>query len=62
MKKNQPFEAASPPTAGTTKKRSTQVKKTKINYNAVNAKDTSTTPYECTQLPLYQLQIFCDNL
>ena len=54
MKKNQPFEAVSPPTACTPKKCTSEKVEDKLQCRQCKRY----VHYECTQLPLYQLQIF----
>ena len=54
MKKNQPFEAASPPTACTSKKCTSEEDEDQLQCRQCKR----FIHYECTQLPLYQLQIF----
>ena len=57
MKKNQPFEAASPPAACTTKKCTSEEDEDRLQCR----KCKRYVHYECTQLPLYQLQIFVNS-
>ena len=54
MKKNQPFEGASPPAACTPKKCTSEEDEDQLQCR----KCKRYVHYECTQLPLYQLQIF----